>query len=41
MARASVIIIDDLGVSRRGRRACLRIREVNLRGGRGGIGLYG
>jgi len=40
MARASVIVIDDLRVSQRGRRACLYIREVNLGGGRGGTGLY-
>jgi hypothetical protein len=41
MARASAIIIDDLGVSRRGGRACLRVGEVNSGGGRGGTGLYG
>jgi hypothetical protein len=40
MARASVIIIDNLRVSQRGKRVYLYIREVNLRGGREGIGLY-
>jgi hypothetical protein len=40
MARASAIIINNLRVSQRGRRVCLRVREVNLKGGRGGIGLY-
>jgi hypothetical protein len=41
MARASAIVTDNLGVSRRGRRACLCIGEVNSGGGRGGTGLYG
>jgi hypothetical protein len=40
MARAFAIVIDNLGVNRRGRRAYWRIREVNLGGGRGGTGLY-
>jgi hypothetical protein len=40
MAKASAIVIDDLRVSQRGGRVYLYIREVNLKGGRGGIGLY-
>jgi hypothetical protein len=40
MARVSIIIINDLRVSRRGRRVYLYIREVNSRGGREGMGLY-
>jgi hypothetical protein len=40
MARTSIIIINNLRVSQRGKRACLHIREVNSEGGRGGIGLY-
>jgi hypothetical protein len=40
MARAFAIIIDNLRVSQRGKRVYLYIREVNLRGGRGGTGLY-
>jgi hypothetical protein len=40
MARASIIIINDLRVSQRGRRVYLHIREVNSKGGRGGTGLY-
>ena len=40
MAKAFIIIINNLRVSQRGKRACLRVREVNLKGGQGGIGLY-
>jgi hypothetical protein len=40
MARAFTIIINNLRVSQRGKRVCLYVREVNSRGGRGGIGLY-
>jgi hypothetical protein len=40
MARAFIIIIDDLRVSWRGRRVCLYVGEVNSGGGRGGMGLY-
>jgi hypothetical protein len=40
MARAFIIIIDDLRVSQRGKRACLHVRKVNLKGGQGRIGLY-
>jgi hypothetical protein len=40
MARASIIIIDNLRVSQRGKRVYLRVREVNLGGGQGGTGLY-
>jgi hypothetical protein len=40
MARASIIIINDLRVSQRGKRVYLCVKEVNSGGGRGGIGLY-
>jgi hypothetical protein len=40
MARAFIIIINNLRVSQRGKRVYLYIREVNSGGGRGGIGLY-
>jgi hypothetical protein len=41
MAKASIIVIDDLRVSQRSRRVYLRVGEVNSGGGQGGIGLYG